>query len=268
MSNYNQNIRQEFNLQPPQKLLRKNIRATRKILLVDIWGQLGGKKNGLKTNLKLLGWMNYPNSQMKLCLVLKKELPSCPCPKQKLSCGMFWKPLLLQTVLPCRQMQNHFKRSFNAIYISSRKSTVEIQRIGIPNVLFLHHQKKRSQSLMAKLQTDGSPSNFSCQECQVLKWSLSKFQNELDLKTAECIDLHSCLDLQKESFEKRMKGALQKIFNLEKQLQDFEQKHGDLQEELLPTRGKTNSYQKKFLSKCAAISVYLSCTTGNFKAIM
>ena len=134
MSNYNQNIRQECNLQPPQKLLRKNTRATRKIILVDIWGQLGGKKNALKTSLKLLGWMNYLNSQMELCLVWKKELPSCPCPKQKLSCGMFWMPLLLQTVLPCRQMQNHFKRSFNTIYISSRKSTVEIQRIGIPNV--------------------------------------------------------------------------------------------------------------------------------------
>ena len=100
-----------------------------------------------------------------------------------------------------------------------------------------------------------------------MKWSLSKLQNELDLKTAECTDLHSCLDLQKESFEKQMKGALQKISDLEKQLQDSEQKHGDLQEELLPTRGKTNSYQKKSLSKWTAISVYLSCTTGNFKAI-
>ena len=101
---------------------------------------------------------------------------------------------------------------------------------------------------------DVSPPNFSCQECQVLKCSLSKLQNDLDLKTAECNDLHSCLDLQKESFEKQMKGAVEKISDLEKQLQDFEQKHGDLQEELLLTKSKTNSYQKKFSSKCAALN--------------
>ena len=78
-----------------------------------------------------------------------------------------------------------------------------------------------------------------------MKWSLSKLQNELDLKTAECTDLHSCLDLQKESFEKQMKGVLEKLSDLEKQLQDFEQKHGNLQEELLLTKRKTNLYQKK-----------------------
>ena len=80
--------------------------------------------------------MSYPNSQMELCLVWKKELPSHPCLKWKLSCGKFWKPLILQTVLPCRQMQNHFTRSLNTIAILSRKSTVETQRTGIPKGLF------------------------------------------------------------------------------------------------------------------------------------
>ena len=89
---------------------------------------------------------------------------------------------------------------------------------------------------------------MSCFEC-----SLSKLQNDLDLKTAECNDLHSHLDLQKESFEKQTKDALEKISELEKQLHDFEQKHGDLQEELLLTKRKTNSYQIKFSSKCAAL---------------
>ena len=65
--------------------------------------------------------------------------------------------------------------------------------------------------------------------------SLSKLQKDLDLKTAECNDLHSCLDLQKESFEKQIKCALEKISDLEKQLHYFEKKHGNLQEELLLT---------------------------------
>ena len=52
-----------------------------------------------------------------------------------------------------------------------------------------------------------------------------------------------------------MKSALEKIFELEKQLNDFEQKHGDLQEELLLTKRKTNSYQKKISSKCAALKI-------------
>ena len=42
-----------------------------------------------------------------------------------------------------------------------------------------------------------------------------------------------------------MKGVLEKLSDLEKQLQDFEQKHGNLQEELLLTKRKTNLYQKK-----------------------
>ena len=43
-----------------------------------------------------------------------------------------------------------------------------------------------------------------------------------------------------------MKGALEKISELEKQLHDFEQKHGDLQEELLVTKRKTNISKKSF----------------------
>ena len=72
----------------------------------------------------------------------------------------------------------------------------------------------------------------SYQECHVLKCSLSKLQNDLHLKIAECNDLHPSLDLQKESFEKQMKGALEKISDLEKPLHDFEQKHGNLREVL------------------------------------
>ena len=64
------------------------------------------------------------------------------------------------------------------------------------------------------------------------KCSLSKLQNDLHLKIVECNDLHSRLDLQKESFEKQMKGALEKISDLEKPLHDFEQKHGNLREVL------------------------------------
>ena len=56
-----------------------------------------------KTNLKLPGWMSYPNSQVE-CLVWKKELPRHTCLKHKLSCGTFCKPLLLETAIPCRQM--------------------------------------------------------------------------------------------------------------------------------------------------------------------
>ena len=63
-----------------------------------------------------------------------------------------------------------------------------------------------------KQKTNASPSTLTCQKCHVLKCSLSKLQNNLDLKIAECNDLHSHLDLQKESFEKQMKGALEKIF--------------------------------------------------------
>ena len=69
-----------------------------------------------------------------------------------------------------------------------------------------------------------------------MKFSLSKLQNGLDLKTAECNDLHSCLGLQKEAFEKQMKVAFEEICDLETQLHDFEQKHGDIQEELLLTK--------------------------------
>ena len=48
-------------------------------------------------DLKLSGWMSYPNSLMKLCLVWKKQLRSHPYLKQKLIYGKLWKPLLLQT---------------------------------------------------------------------------------------------------------------------------------------------------------------------------
>ena len=51
-----------------------------------------------------------------------------------------------------------------------------------------------------------------------------------------------------------MKGAFEKISDLEKQLLDFEQKHGDLQGELLLIKRKTYSYQKMFSGKCAALS--------------
>ena len=44
-------------------------RITRKIILADFWGQLGGKKNGLPTDLKLSLRVSYPNSLMELCLV-------------------------------------------------------------------------------------------------------------------------------------------------------------------------------------------------------
>ena len=73
----------------------------------------------------------------------------------------------------------------------------------------------------------------------------NKLQNDLDLKTAECNDLNSCLDLQKKKFEKQMKGALEKNSDFEKQLQDFEQKHGDLQEEFLLTKRKTKKVFKQ-----------------------
>ena len=56
-----------------------------------------------------------------------------------------------------------------------------------------------------------------------MKFSLSKLQNGLGLKTAECNDLHSCLGLQKEAFEKQMKVAFEEICDLETQLHDFEQ---------------------------------------------
>ena len=79
-----------------------------------------------------------------------------------------------------------------------------------------------------------------------MKCSLSKLQNDLDLKTAECNDLHSRLDLQKESFEKQIKSALEKISDLEKQLHQFEQKHDDLQEELLLTKRTKNTHPNKY----------------------
>ena len=66
--------------------------------------------------------------------------------------------------------------------------------------------------------------------------------------------MHSRLDLQKESFQKKIKSALEKISDLEKQLHHFEQKHGDLQEELLFTKRTKSTYQKKFSNKCAALS--------------
>ena len=45
-----------------------------------------------------------------------------------------------------------------------------------------------------------------------------------------------------------MKGVLEKISDLEKQADEFKQKHSDLQEELLLTKRKTNSDQKNFLA--------------------
>ena len=76
-----------------------------------------------------------------------------------------------------------------------------------------------------------------------MKCSLSpaKLQNDPDLKTAECNDLHLRLDLEKELLEKQLKSALEKISDLEKQLHYFEQKHDVLQEELLLTKRKTIS---------------------------
>ena len=58
-----------------------------------------------------------------------------------------------------------------------------------------------------------------------------------------------------------MKGALEKISDLEK---NFEQKLGNLQDELLLTKRKTNSYQRKISSKCVA----LSKTHKNFEDVI
>ena len=127
-----------------------------------------------------------------------------------------------------------------------------MQRTGTPKVFFFPQPPKEEvksdgEPAAKKLKTDSSPSNLSCQECSVLKCSLSKLQNDLNLKTAECNDLHSRLDLQKESFEKQIKSALEKISDLEKQLHHFERKHGDFEEELLFTKRTKSTYQKKNL---------------------
>ena len=55
---------------PSTKLLRKNTRIARKIILAHFWGQLGVNKNGLQIDLKLPGWMSYLNWLMELCLCL------------------------------------------------------------------------------------------------------------------------------------------------------------------------------------------------------
>ena len=62
--------RQECHLHPSQKLLRKNTRITRKVISAHFWGQLGGNKNRLQKDLKLLAWLSYPNSLMELCVRL------------------------------------------------------------------------------------------------------------------------------------------------------------------------------------------------------
>ena len=112
-----------------------------------------------------------------------------------------------------------------------------MQRTGAPKVFFFPQPPKEEvksdgepAAKKKKQKTDSSLSNLSCQECSILKCSLYKLQNDLNLKTEECNDLHSRLDLQKESFEKQIKSALEKISDLEKQLHHFERKHGDLQE--------------------------------------
>ena len=65
------------------KAAEKKHKETRKIILACSWGQLGGKKDGLQIDLKLSGWMSYPNSPMKLCMAWKKELPCQLYLKQK-----------------------------------------------------------------------------------------------------------------------------------------------------------------------------------------
>ena len=42
--------------------------------LAHFWGQLGGKKEWLVTNLKWSGWISYPKSQTMECW--KKEFPN------------------------------------------------------------------------------------------------------------------------------------------------------------------------------------------------
>ena len=76
-------------------------------------------------------------------------------------------------------------------------------------------------TIIKKQKAYASPSNFSCQKSHVLKCSLSKFQNYLDLEIAECNGLHWHWDLLKESFEKQMKGALESNWDLEKHLHGF-----------------------------------------------
>ena len=135
-----------------------------------------------------------------------------------------------------------------------------MRRTGTPKALFFPQPPKEEvkpdgePAVKKNKKTDSIRSNFSCQECSVLKCSLSKLQNDPNLKIVECNDLHSRLDLQKESFQKKIKSALEKISDLEKQLHHFEQKHGDLQEELLFTKRTKSTYQKKFSNKCAALS--------------
>ena len=137
---------------------------------------------------------------------------------------------LLKALAPpdCPSMQADLKSFYKKLEynlrIKQKNYSKNIKDRYTKRFAFPPPPKKRLQSLMVNLpprkqKTDASPSSFSCQECQVLKCSLSlsKLQNDLDLKTGKCNDLHSRLDFQKESFKKQRKGAVE----ISEQIQDF-----------------------------------------------
>ena len=93
---------------PTAKSTEKNpTRVTGKVKFANFGGQLDGKNNELKTNLKLSEWMSYPKSQMESCLVCKKRITKRPISQQKAN---LWN--ILEALAPSGRYKRIFQEAF------------------------------------------------------------------------------------------------------------------------------------------------------------
>ena len=119
------------------------------------------------------------------------------------------------------------------------------------------------ESVAKKPKQNANPTNFICESCPVLQVSISQLQEDLTLKTSEWSELLSHLCSKREFFELEKQSAkflnkifrtkLDKIFELEKQLLDFQQKDAILQGELLDVKKELKLCKLKFAGKCSTL---------------
>ena len=91
------------------------------------------------------------------------------CPSMKADINKFYKKLQVNKNLKQKKYSKNAKDWYTKSFIFPRPPKKEVT-------------KSDGEPVVKKQKTDSSPSNLSCQKCPVLKYSLSKLQNDLNLK--------------------------------------------------------------------------------------
>ena len=151
---------------PSAKAVEKT-RIAREIILAHFVGQLFGKKNGLKIDLKLSGQMLYPNSRM--VFGLEKRITKSPISQTKAD---LWG--ILKAVAPpdCPSMQGDVKSFCKQLEdnknLKQKKYSKNAKDWYTKSFFFHNHQKKRSSLVVSLPQENKQISVLQIQQKQLL----------------------------------------------------------------------------------------------------